>query len=82
LSFDYNKQEAELRAVERAMIWGKSLLVVIAFVVPICAAILWWFIGDKIEQVRDQFLDPKGVSEGTSKASLPTINPAPNGKKP
>lgn len=74
LSSDYNKQETELRNIEKAMIMAKALLAAIFVVVPLCGTVLWWAVGGKIEQIRDGVID-KGAEAAAQKVADPVVKP-------
>jgi hypothetical protein len=53
---DVNKLDGKVSGIETALALAKGFGIAAIILIPICAAIIWWLIGAKLENLRDQLL--------------------------
>jgi hypothetical protein len=56
LVIDVNKLDGKVSKIETTLAQAKGFGVAAIILIPICAAIVWWLIGGKLESLRDQLL--------------------------
>ena len=53
---DVSKLDRKVSGIETSLALAKGLGIAGIILIPICAAIIWWLIGAKLENLRDQLL--------------------------
>ena len=56
LIIDVGKQEVKVDELRHAVTWAKGFGVAAIILIPLCAAIIWWLVGGKLEQMRDDLV--------------------------
>jgi hypothetical protein len=56
---DVGEIGTKVRSLSDTMVWVKGFAVAAVILIPICATILWWLAGSKIEQMRDELMGIK-----------------------
>ena len=59
LIVDLGALTTKLEKVSETLQWAKGFAVAAIILVPICGTIIWWMVGSKLEQVRDEILGVK-----------------------
>lgn len=56
LIIDVEKLDQKVDQVSGTLTWAKGFGFAAMILIPICATIVWWLVGAKIEQIRDAVL--------------------------
>jgi hypothetical protein len=56
---DVGGLSTKVGSLNSTMLWAKGFAVAAVILIPICATVLWWLAGSKIEQMRDELMGIK-----------------------
>ena len=56
---DVSALTTKVGGVSETLIWARGFAIASVILIPICAGIIWWMAGSKIEQMRDELLGIK-----------------------
>lgn len=54
---DVGRLDSKVSGIETSLALAKGFGIAAIILIPICAAIVWWLIGTKLEHLRDQLLE-------------------------
>jgi hypothetical protein len=58
LIIDVDKLDQKVDQVSGTLTWAKGFGVAAVILIPICAGFVWWLVGTKIDQMRDELFRP------------------------
>lgn len=72
---DVNKLDGKVSAIEASLALAKGFGIAAIILIPICAAVVWWLIGAKLEGLRDQLLGAARPAVTQQVTPLPPVVP-------
>jgi len=72
---DVNKIDHEVARIRNSLAVAKGFGIAAIILIPICAAIVWWLVGSKLENLRDQLLSASRPP--ATQQTPPLLPPAP-----
>jgi hypothetical protein len=77
LIVDVNEVDKHVSDLKGSFAWAKGFGAAAVILIPVCAVIVWWFIGDKLNQMKAQLL----LETPSISRSAPAPTPSPNAGK-
>ncbi|WGR90996.1 hypothetical protein MTX26_10130 [Bradyrhizobium sp. ISRA443] len=78
---DVKETDGHVSDLKSSFAWAKGFGAAALILIPICGAIVWWLIGDQINQMKTQLLREIPSSLSRPVAPLPVPTPAPSPPK-
>lgn len=72
---DVSKIDHEVAGIRNSLAVAKGFGIAAIILIPICAAIVWWLVGSKLENLRDQLLSASRPPSMQQTAPLPPVAP-------
>jgi hypothetical protein len=60
---DVGRLDGRVDGISSSLAMAKGFGIAAVILIPICAAVIWWLIGAKLENLRDQLLDASKPAE-------------------
>jgi len=76
---DVEKIDEKVNDLHASFSWAKGFGVAAVLLIPICAAVVWWFVGDQLTKMRDELM--AGLHTQPPAVTSPST-PSPPVKKP
>lgn len=70
--------KSKVGELKESLVWVKGFAAAATILIPLCAAIIWFFVGDQFNQIKTQIIQARPVQTGPA-ATPPTPKTNPNG---
>lgn len=59
---DVESASGKIHALQTSFTWVKGFAAGALLLIPICAAVIWWFVGDKLNEIRLQVMQRPAIN--------------------